>query len=157
MFLTCCSHVAHVLLTCCSLVCHVWLTSSSRVIHMFPSCCSHVDHVSVTCLQETPPPVPKRRPYTVMGNMKMGFPQTRIMKYDYPGRPGFSDNQSVYRLIVRMSWLVSARYDSATCLLYSRLVTCPALIRDTWEFSRGPPIRVVESKLGLNPFTPKFK
>ncbi|KAJ7378290.1 Myosin [Desmophyllum pertusum] len=33
---------------------------------------------------ETPPPLPKSRPYTVMGNMKMGFPQTRIMKYDFP-------------------------------------------------------------------------
>lgn len=33
---------------------------------------------------ETPPPLPKSRPYTVMGNMKMGFPQTRIMKFDYP-------------------------------------------------------------------------
>ena len=37
-------------------------------------------------LQETPPPLPKSRPYTVMGNMKMGFPQTRIMKFDYPGK-----------------------------------------------------------------------
>jgi len=33
---------------------------------------------------DTPPPLPKSRPYTVMGNMKMGFPQTRIMKVDYP-------------------------------------------------------------------------
>lgn len=33
---------------------------------------------------ETPPPLPKSRPYTVMGNMKMGFPQTRVMKVDYP-------------------------------------------------------------------------
>lgn len=35
--------------------------------------------------QETPPPLPKSRPYTVLGNMKMGFPQNRIMKMDYPG------------------------------------------------------------------------
>lgn len=33
---------------------------------------------------ETPPPLPKSRPYTVLGNMKMGFPQNRIMKMDYP-------------------------------------------------------------------------
>lgn len=33
---------------------------------------------------DTPPPLPKSRPYTVMGNMKMGFPQTRVMKVDYP-------------------------------------------------------------------------
>ncbi|KAK3740679.1 hypothetical protein QZH41_019050 [Actinostola sp. cb2023] len=31
---------------------------------------------------EIPPPLPKSRSYTVMGNMKMGFPQTRIMKQD---------------------------------------------------------------------------
>ncbi|XP_031571952.1 unconventional myosin-XV-like [Actinia tenebrosa] len=37
---------------------------------------------------ETPPPLPRSRPYTVMGNMKMGFPQTRIMKQDLLGGDG---------------------------------------------------------------------
>ncbi|XP_048575754.1 unconventional myosin-IXb isoform X2 [Nematostella vectensis] len=32
-----------------------------------------------------PPPVPKSRLYTIQGNMKMGFPQTRIMKQDFTG------------------------------------------------------------------------
>uniref|UniRef100_T1IKQ6 Myosin motor domain-containing protein n=1 Tax=Strigamia maritima TaxID=126957 RepID=T1IKQ6_STRMM len=33
---------------------------------------------------ERPPPVPPSRPYTVTGNTKMGYPQTRIMKMSYP-------------------------------------------------------------------------
>lgn len=33
---------------------------------------------------ERPPPVPPSRPYTVSGNTKMGYPQSRIMKMNYP-------------------------------------------------------------------------
>ncbi|XP_073968429.1 unconventional myosin-IXb-like dachs isoform X3 [Rhodnius prolixus] len=33
---------------------------------------------------ERPPPVPPSRPYTVAGNTKMGYPQTRIMKMPFP-------------------------------------------------------------------------
>ncbi|KAK2557261.1 Unconventional myosin-VIIb [Acropora cervicornis] len=44
---------------------------------------------------DTPPPLPKSRPYTVMGNMKMGFPQTRVMKIDYPGQH-FLESNSIY-------------------------------------------------------------
>lgn len=34
--------------------------------------------------QERPPPVPPSRPYTVTGNSKLGYPQTRIMKMNFP-------------------------------------------------------------------------
>ncbi|XP_049273650.1 unconventional myosin-Vb-like [Rhipicephalus sanguineus] len=34
---------------------------------------------------ERPPPVPPSRPYTVSGNTKLGYPQTRVMKMNYPG------------------------------------------------------------------------
>ncbi|XP_070580651.1 unconventional myosin-X-like isoform X2 [Ptychodera flava] len=33
---------------------------------------------------DNPPPLPSSRPYTVSGNSKMGFPQTRIMKHNFP-------------------------------------------------------------------------
>ncbi|XP_055389297.1 unconventional myosin-Ia isoform X2 [Condylostylus longicornis] len=33
---------------------------------------------------ERPPPVPPSRPYTVTGNSKLGYPQTRIMKMNFP-------------------------------------------------------------------------
>ncbi|KAG8276288.1 Myosin [Homalodisca vitripennis] len=33
---------------------------------------------------ERPPPVPPSRPYTVAGNTKLGYPQTRIMKMPFP-------------------------------------------------------------------------
>ncbi|XKL63274.1 hypothetical protein PGB90_005638 [Kerria lacca] len=33
---------------------------------------------------ERPPPVPPSRPYTVTGNKKLGYPQTRIMKMPFP-------------------------------------------------------------------------
>ncbi|CAN8008343.1 unnamed protein product [Ixodes pacificus] len=33
---------------------------------------------------ERPPPVPPSRPYTVSGNTKLGYPQTRVMKMNYP-------------------------------------------------------------------------
>lgn len=33
---------------------------------------------------ERPPPVPPSRSYTVTGNTKMGYPQTRVMKMSYP-------------------------------------------------------------------------
>jgi len=35
--------------------------------------------------QERPPPVPPSRPYTVTGNTKLGYPQTRVMKMPFPG------------------------------------------------------------------------
>lgn len=34
---------------------------------------------------ERPPPVPPSRPYTVTGNSKLGYPQTRVMKMSFPG------------------------------------------------------------------------
>lgn len=39
-----------------------------------------------TLLQERPPPVPPSRSYTVTGNTKLGYPQTRIMKMPFPGK-----------------------------------------------------------------------
>ncbi|XP_055682418.1 unconventional myosin-IXb isoform X2 [Lutzomyia longipalpis] len=33
---------------------------------------------------ERPPPVPPSRPYTVTGNSKLGYPQTRVMKMNFP-------------------------------------------------------------------------
>ncbi|CAH0390290.1 unnamed protein product, partial [Bemisia tabaci] len=33
---------------------------------------------------ERPPPVPPSRPYTVAGNTKLGYPQTRVMKMPFP-------------------------------------------------------------------------
>jgi len=33
---------------------------------------------------ERPPPVPPSRSYTVAGNTKLGYPQTRVMKMSYP-------------------------------------------------------------------------
>jgi dachs len=43
--------------------------------------------------QERPPPVPPSRSYTVTGNSKLGYPQTRVMKMNYP-----EDNGSVEQL-----------------------------------------------------------
>ncbi|XP_035775334.1 unconventional myosin-Ia-like isoform X3 [Anopheles albimanus] len=37
---------------------------------------------------ERPPPVPPSRSYTVTGNSKLGYPQTRIMKMNFPEDPG---------------------------------------------------------------------
>lgn len=36
--------------------------------------------------QERPPPLPPSRSYTVTGNTKLGYPQTRIMKMPFPGK-----------------------------------------------------------------------
>ena len=36
--------------------------------------------------QERPPPIPPSRQYTVMGNKKVLFPQTRIIKHTFPGK-----------------------------------------------------------------------
>ena len=36
--------------------------------------------------QERPPPIPPSRQYTVMGNKKVQFPQTRIIKHKFPGK-----------------------------------------------------------------------
>lgn len=63
----------------------------SRALFLFPSFFVLANNgrkmniFFISSCQETPPPLPKSRPYTVMGNMKMGFPQTRLMKVDYPG------------------------------------------------------------------------
>lgn len=35
-------------------------------------------------LQERPPPVPPSRNYTITGNSKLSFPQTRVMKMNFP-------------------------------------------------------------------------
>lgn len=40
--------------------------------------------VFVLYLQERPPPVPPSRPYTVTGNSKLGYPQSRVMKMNFP-------------------------------------------------------------------------
>lgn len=37
---------------------------------------------------ERPPPVPPSRSYTVTGNTKLGYPQTRVMKMSYPEEDG---------------------------------------------------------------------
>ncbi|XP_063215940.1 unconventional myosin-IXAa isoform X2 [Bacillus rossius redtenbacheri] len=37
---------------------------------------------------ERPPPVPPSRPYTVTGNTKLGYPQTRVMKMPFPDSAG---------------------------------------------------------------------
>jgi len=34
---------------------------------------------------ERPPPVPPSRPYTVTGNRKIAYPQSRVMKNAFPG------------------------------------------------------------------------
>ncbi|XP_077297519.1 unconventional myosin-IXb-like dachs [Arctopsyche grandis] len=36
---------------------------------------------------ERPPPVPPSRPYTVAGSLKLGYPQTRLMKLNFPDLP----------------------------------------------------------------------
>ena len=36
--------------------------------------------------QERPPPVPPSRPYTVTGNRKIAYPQSRVMKNSFPGK-----------------------------------------------------------------------
>lgn len=43
------------------------------------------EQVVGTLFQERPPPVPPSRSYTVTGNTKLGYPQTRIMKMPFPG------------------------------------------------------------------------
>jgi len=35
-------------------------------------------------LQERPPPVPPSRAYTISGNSKLGYPQSRVMKMTFP-------------------------------------------------------------------------
>jgi dachs protein len=42
-------------------------------------------HLHIVGFQERPPPVPPSRPYTVTGNTKLGYPQTRVMKMPFPG------------------------------------------------------------------------
>ncbi|KAK6632528.1 hypothetical protein RUM43_013296 [Polyplax serrata] len=47
---------------------------------------------------ERPPPVPPSRPYTVTGNSKLGYPQTRIMKMSFPegtNEPSLSQGATV--------------------------------------------------------------
>ena len=38
------------------------------------------------CLQSLPARIPPGRNYTVVGNLKIMFPQWRVMKSDFPGR-----------------------------------------------------------------------
>ena len=40
-------------------------------------------------LQERPPPVPPSRPYTVSGNKKIAFPQSRVMGQSFSGNCHF--------------------------------------------------------------------
>ncbi len=37
--------------------------------------------------QERPPPIPPSRPYSVIGNRKVTFPQTRVMRRPFPLSP----------------------------------------------------------------------
>lgn len=50
-----------------------------RIRYLLPP---HDARLSVA--QERPPPVPPSRPYTVAGNTKLGYPQTRVMKMPFP-------------------------------------------------------------------------
>jgi len=43
-------------------------------------------NLKMTFIQDNPPPVPPSRSYTIMGNDKIMFPQTRFMKQDFIGR-----------------------------------------------------------------------
>nr|CAD7412693.1 unnamed protein product [Timema poppensis] len=43
---------------------------------------------------ERPPPVPPSRPYTVTGNTKLGYPQTRVMKMPFPEKSGSGRDQT---------------------------------------------------------------
>lgn len=45
--------------------------------------CKQLNHPT-TIQQERPPPVPPSRPYTVTGNSKLGYPQSRVMKMNFP-------------------------------------------------------------------------
>lgn len=40
--------------------------------------------ILIYVLQERPPPVPPSRGYTVTGNSKLCYPQTRLMKMNFP-------------------------------------------------------------------------
>ncbi|CAG0900551.1 unnamed protein product, partial [Darwinula stevensoni] len=40
--------------------------------------------LDLAALQERPPPLPPSRSYTITGNTKLGYPQTRVMKASYP-------------------------------------------------------------------------
>ncbi|RWS31912.1 unconventional myosin-IXb-like protein [Leptotrombidium deliense] len=42
---------------------------------------------------EHPPPVPPSRSYTVAGNAKLGYPQSRVMKMDFPAEEGHAEVQ----------------------------------------------------------------
>ncbi|RWS15743.1 unconventional myosin-IXb-like protein [Dinothrombium tinctorium] len=42
---------------------------------------------------EHPPPVPPSRSYTVAGNAKLGYPQSRVMKMDFPAEDGRGEVQ----------------------------------------------------------------
>eukprot|EP00117_Sycon_ciliatum_P009236 scpid7962/ scgid5016/ Unconventional myosin-XV; Unconventional myosin-15 len=80
-----------------------------------------VEHDSATCLHSaegfSPPPLPKTRPYTVVGNVKVGFPQARKMATNYPefGEPIFLTGQEVHLVGVsanRRGYIRVARGDS---------------------------------------------
>ena len=42
--------------------------------------------------QDRPPLLPGSRGYTVQGNVKMNFPQTRVMKQTYTGTSMYMDH-----------------------------------------------------------------
>ena len=42
--------------------------------------------MNIKLLQDTPPPVPSSRLYTVMDNQKFSFPQTRSLRMDFIGK-----------------------------------------------------------------------
>ena len=40
-------------------------------------------------MQERPPPIPASRAYTVTGNRKVAYPQSRVMRTSFPGKPSY--------------------------------------------------------------------
>ena len=40
----------------------------------------------MSLFKERPPPVPPSRPYSVFGNRKVAYPQTRVMRHSFPGK-----------------------------------------------------------------------
>ena len=41
--------------------------------------------------QDKPPALPSRRSYTIKGNMKLNYPQIRVMKQTYSGELSYSE------------------------------------------------------------------
>ena len=57
-------------------------------------------------LQERPPPVPPSRSYTISGNQKLGYPQTRTMKMPLTGEQRFSTVNFLSCASVLGFWLI---------------------------------------------------